>query len=204
MKKTLISLVAALVLVLTACDKNDDAPGGCIEIIPTIGSQTRVPSLNEDGSGGFTKGDQFTIVTSRGWEAARSSDYTVGDNWQTWEQLGYPTGVKINFAACYPPAQPAGDGTFTFDSSTAEYKDLLLAPAQKVDAFSTVPIYLAFGHALHKLEVNFTADAADYTAEELAALTLTCTARKACQVDGKAGKLGRRSRISSAPSVANR
>ena len=127
MKQTLISLVAALTLVLTACDKNDDAPGGCIEIIPTIGSQTRVPSLNEDGSGGFTKGDQFTIVTSRGWETARSSDYTVGGDWQTWEQLGYPTGVKINFAACYPPAQPAGDGTFTFDSSTAEYKDLLLA-----------------------------------------------------------------------------
>lgn len=190
MKQTLISLVAALTLVLTACDKNDDAPGGCIEIIPTIGSQTRVPSLNEDGSGGFTKGDQFTIVTSRGWETARSSDYTVGGDWQTWEQLGYPTGVKINFAACYPPAQPAGDGTFTFDSSTAEYKDLLLAPAQPVDAFSTVPIYLAFGHALHKLELNFTADAADYTAEELAALTLTCTARKACQVNGKAGKLG--------------
>ena len=190
MKQTLISLVAALTLVLTACDKNDDAPGGCIEIIPTIGSQTRVPSLNEDGSGGFTKGDQFTIVTSRGWETARSSDYTVGGDWQTWEQLGYPTGVKINFAACYPPAQPAGDGTFTFDSSTAEYKDLLLAPAQPVDAFSTVPIYLAFGHALHKLELNFTADTADYTAEELAALTLTCTARKACQVDGKAGKLG--------------
>ena len=190
MKKTLISLVAALVLVLTACDKNDDAPGGCIEIIPTIGSQTRVPSLNEDGSGGFTKGDQFTIVTSRGWETARSSDYIVGGDWQTWEQLGYPTGVKINFAACYPPAQPAGDGTFTFDSSTAEYKDLLLAPAQPVDAFSTAPIHLAFGHALHKLELNFTADAADYTAEELAALTLTCTARKACQVDGKAGKLG--------------
>ena len=187
MKKTLISLVAALVLVLTACDKNDDAPGGCIEIIPTIGSQTRVPSLNEDGSGGFTKGDQFTIVTSRGWEAARSSDYTVGGDWQTWEQLGYPTGVKINFAACYPPAQPAGDGTFTFDSSTAEYKDLLLAPAQPVDAFSTVPIYLAFGHALHKLELNFTADAADYTAEELAALTLTCTARKACVVDARGG-----------------
>lgn len=187
MKQTLISLVAALTLVLTACDKNDDAPGGCIEIIPTIGSQTRVPSLNEDGSGGFTKGDQFTIVTSRGWETARSSDYTVGGDWQTWEQLGYPTGVKINFAACYPPAQPAGDGTFTFDSSTAEYKDLLLAPAQPVDAFSTVPIYLAFGHALHKLELNFTADAADYTAEELAALTLTCTARKACVVDARAG-----------------
>ena len=187
MKQTLISLVAALTLVLTACDKNDDAPGGCIEIIPTIGSQTRVPSLNEDGSGGFTKGDQFTIVTSRGWETARSSDYTVGDNWQTWEQLGYPTGVKINFAACYPPAQPAGDGTFTFDSSTAEYKDLLLAPAQPVDAFSTVPIYLAFGHALHKLEVNFTAAPEDYTAEELATLTLTCTARKACVVDARGG-----------------
>lgn len=187
MKNVLISLVAASALALTACDKNDEAPGGRIEIIPTIGALTRTPSLNGDGSGGFTEGDRFTIVTSRGWEAARSSDYTVGDNWQTWEQLGYPTGVKINFAACYPPVQPAGDGTFTFDSSTAEYKDLLLAPAQPVDAFSTAPVHLAFGHALHKLEVNFTAAPEDYTAEELATLTLTCTARKACVVDARGG-----------------
>lgn len=190
MKNVLISLVAASALSLTACDKNDEAPGGRIEIIPTIGALTRVPSLNDDGSGGFAKGDQFTIFTSRGWETPLASDYTVGGDWQTWEQLGYPAGVQTDFAACYPPAQPASGSTFTFDCSTAEYKDLLLAPAQVVDAFSTAPIHLAFGHALHKLEVNFTADATDYTAEELAALTLTCTARKACQVNGKAGKLG--------------
>lgn len=43
MKNVLISLVAASALALTACDKNDEAPGGRIEIIPTIGALTVLP-----------------------------------------------------------------------------------------------------------------------------------------------------------------
>lgn len=194
MKKQLIALLSASTILLAGCSKvieNEDISSGKdIQIVPTIGAMTKAPALNEDGSGGFIDGDRFTILTSLGDQAVKTSEYTVGMDWLTWDELGYPTGTKVSFAACYPVTEMTSDWTYTFDCQTAQYKDLLLAASREVDSYSTSPVLLNFKHALHMLEINISADVEDYTEEELKNLTLTCTARKSCTVDVKRGVLG--------------
>lgn len=194
MKKRPIALLSVSIILLAGCSKVIEngvlAPGKGIQIVPTIGATTKAPVLDEDGSGGFIDGDRFTILTSLGNQTVKTSEYTVGKDWLTWNELGYPTGTKVSFAACYPVVEMTSDWTCTFDCQTAQYKDLLLAASSEVDSYSTSPVLLNFKHALHILEINFSADAEDYTEEELKNLTLTCTARKSCTVDIKRGVLG--------------
>lgn len=191
MRKQLITLFFVSAVIFAGCSKNNDdiSPGGNIQIVSSIGALTKAPALEEDGSGGFIGGDKFTIVTSRGWETTQAWEYTVGQEWLTWEELGYPADGKVGFAACYPMAEISDGGTFTFDCETAQYKDLLLAVPQEMDSYSTTPVVLNFKHALHLLEITFSADAQDYTEKELNGLSVTCTARKSCTVNVNEGTI---------------
>lgn len=193
MKKQLITLLSGAAIILAGCNKNmadSSATAGSIRIDCTIGSRTKVPVLDENGSGGFAEGDRFTIATSQGLESVKSSEYIVGQEWLTWGELGYSPGTKVTFAACYPVAELSQEGSCSFDCHAAQYKDLLLAVPQEMDPYTTSPVVLNFRHALHLLVVNFNADLNDYTEEEMNSLRLRCTARKSCTVDVINGVLG--------------
>ena len=91
-------------------------------------------------------------------------------------------------AACYPQQKDIQDGTFEFNPLTASEKDLLLAPAQSVTAGTSETVHLTFNHALHRLDLTFTAGNS-YTDEDLKGLSVALNARTTCVVDGVQGKI---------------
>lgn len=190
MNKVYVLLTAGLLA--ASCSKKDvetpQAGNDVIKIVTNVAPLTRVPDLKEDGSGNFVKDDVLSIFVA-GTMNTISTTYTLGANSMSWSGLKLPGGVsEVTFSACYPKQELSNDGTFEFNTSTAEYKDLLLSEAQKVTVGSPNPVNLSFNHAMHLLNISFSSDGY-YSAEELKTLVTTCKAKAACVVDAVSGKI---------------
>lgn len=184
-------LVMAGLLAASCSKKDEETPqvgNDVIEIVTNVAPLSRVPDLGEDGSGNFVKDDVLSIFVAGKMNTVHTT-YTLGTTSLSWSGLKLPGDIsEVTFSACYPQQKLNGDGTFEFNTSTAEYKDLLLAEAQKVTVRTPNPVKLSFNHAMHLLKINFTSDGY-YNAEELKTLVTTCKAKAACVVDAAAGSI---------------
>lgn len=93
---------------------------------------------------------------------------------------------QIKLSACYPKQTVSQEGTFDFNTLTAVNGDLLLSAAQTVTVGTAEAIRLTFNHALHCLDLSFTAGDG-YSADDLKSLTLSLNAKTTCVVDASQG-----------------
>lgn len=190
MNKVYVLLMAG-VLAASCSKKEVEMPQegkDLIEIVTNVAPQTRVPNLGQDGSGNFVQGDVLSVFVSGNMNTIHTT-YTLGTTSMTWSGLKLAGDVsEVTFSACYPQQELGSDGTFEFNTYSAEYKDLLLSEAQKVTVGTPKPVNLSFNHAMHLLNVNFTSDGY-YSAEELKTLVTTCKAKASCVVDAASGRI---------------
>lgn len=157
MKKinSLLLFVAIASLMCGCSNEIKDNKGNSINIVASISSEdvARSPILDETGKGNFMKGDIFTLAVSNSENDYVLNDFIVGTSDLKWDDLNISSGNgKLLFSACYPK-QNIKDGKFTFNISTSDEKDLLLAQVGNVAVNSNEPINLNFRHAMHKLVI---------------------------------------------------
>lgn len=186
MNKNSFYAFMAAALVTASCTTNEvpnDAISQSVTIVADVSSQSRAPELGEDGSGTFTKGDVMTLCV----ENNPSLDYAYQEDGLTWGMLN-PAGItgQIKLSACYPKQTVSQEGTFDFNTLTAVNGDLLLSAAQTVTVGTAEAIRLIFNHALHCLDLSFTAGDG-YSADDLKSLTLSLNAKTTCVVDASQG-----------------
>lgn len=194
MKKFLVYIFAISSVFNVSCNKNegenvgDDKGKDVIEVYASVKAQSEVASAADSEKTEFVSGDVFSIFTSGNGFETITTDYEVGTTEMRWSVLGLPAEVEnVNFSACYPAQDIAGDGTFTFDIANAENKDLLLSELQNVKVRTYDPVNFTFVHAMHQLVINF--NSTDYSSDELATLETACEAQSVCVVDGLSGKV---------------
>lgn len=186
MNKNSFYAFMAAALVTASCTTNEvpnDAISQSVTIVADVSSQSRAPELGEDGSGTFTKGDVMTLCV----ENNPSLDYAYQEDGLTWGMLN-PAGItgQIKLSACYPKQTVSQEGTFDFNTLTAVNGDLLLSAAQTVTVGTAEAIRLTFNHALHCLDLSFTAGDG-YSVDDLKSLTLSLNAKTTCVVDASQG-----------------
>lgn len=134
-----------------------------------------------DGTDAFPADKTFVLSVSSMGSRYFAHDFKIGDNPLKWDELSLPTdSKKIGFSGCYPKIEGSNNNV-RFDITEAENKDLLLAPMVEVDKNSVNQVKLSFGHAMHKLTVNYTKNGA--SSDALAALSTTCTSNTVCGVN---------------------
>ena len=190
-RKFFVILAIAAVAGIVGCNKNDNkttVSDGKIKIVTGIDPiETRVPQLGEDGSGSFADGDAFTIVAFGATGKSAEFGYSVGYTDLYWNDVeNVAADGKVSFAACYP-VQEISNGLFSFDLSTAKYKDLLLASVKDVTVGSADPVKLKFGHAMHRLVIKYSIDASSNVSA--ADIVTVCNAKSSCKVDMLSGSL---------------
>lgn len=191
--KNLILPVFAAVLLIGCDNQNEVVSTGndaIIDLRPGIEAISRTPSWETDGSGTFAEGDVFTLTTSDDGTYVKMLDYAMPSTTLHWEDLKLPKGTQeVSFTGCYPKHNEEIGHTFVFNINHAEdeEKDLLLAPAVKVEVGNTAPIGLPFYHAMHKLVIKYKSD--NYTDEELKTIQTTPKGKAECQVDLITGKV---------------
>lgn len=191
MKKKVFYVTMAAIFAATSCTNElpNEQPTDVINIVASISSQTRAPQLTNDGSGSFSQGDKMSLFLKETDGECHTVDFEYGSGILTWSSLGLSgSNAQISLAACYPQQKDIQDGTFEFNPLTASEKDLLLAPAQSVTAGTSETVHLTFNHALHRLDLTFTAGNS-YTDEDLKGLSVALNARTTCVVDGVQGKI---------------
>lgn len=191
MKRNYLYAWIAVAGMTASCSKevpNNESPAShVINIEASVAPQSRNPQLEANGSGTFTTDDVMTLFIS-GDNIAIPKDYTYNSTLLTWEDLKLPEGTgQVSFSGCYPQ-MTVTDGTFEFNTQTAKDKDLLLASAQSVTVGTADPVVLSFDHALHYLELNFTAGTG-YSNEDIKNLKVTCNAKTTCVVDAAKGSI---------------
>ena len=192
--KKLFFFLAVLVL-LSGCDHSNEQTLTVgtrrIDLRPGIEALTRSPHLEADGSGMFTDGDVFLLTVSVSDTYTQMKDYMMPSTILNWEDLKLPDGTEeVCFAGCYPKYdEEMGNNTFVFNVNHAEgeKKDLLLAPAVRVEAGSTSPISLPFYHAMHNLVIKY--KSTDYTDEELKSIQTTLNGIAECKINLVAGEV---------------
>lgn len=178
-------------LAATSCTKElpGETPADVINIVASIAPQTRAPQLANDGSGSFSQGDKMSLFLAGDDMSSLSINYEYGSGILTWGSLGLAeSNAQITLAACYPQQQEILNGTFEFNTLTAQDKDLLLAPAMSVTTGTAEAVHLTFNHALHRLDPTFT-PGNSYTNEDLKAISISLKAKTTCVVDGVQGKI---------------
>lgn len=178
-----MSVAVSAMVLATACvksesvNKTDEAR---ISVEAGIEGLTRTPNLDENGAGNFANGDEL-VLTVTGNGTTVQKDYAIGTSF-FWNDLQLPEGTTTaTFAGCYPKPSNISGHKFTFDLSTASYKDLLLAPGVEVSKSASTRVQLQFKHAMHKLVVKYTSKT--YTDEDLKQAQTTCVAKPSCEVD---------------------
>lgn len=176
-----IIVVAAAALIATGCNKEEAIPATDqrIDILTAIEPLTKAPQLGEDGSGEFSTGDVISLMVGNRNGGSFVSEYRIGESELYWSDFGmsFDKG-QADFSACYP-AQRLTDGSFEFDLETADDKDLLLALNKGIDSGSA-SVSLRFGHAMHRLTIEFSTDDAWL---QPSAIETTCTAKSTCTVN---------------------
>lgn len=196
MKKKKISLWGWLMTgwMVAACTQQhyiepEITTSSTINLKTSVAPLTRAPHLNADGSGNFNSGDVMSVFVSANGQRTVQANYTQGESFITWDDLAMQAGTReVSFASCYPQMEISDEGTFEFNTHTAEYKDLLLSKAQTVTVGTISPIVLTFDHALHLLNLTFTSDGS-YTSEDLDKLSVTCRAQSTCVVNAASGTI---------------
>ena len=186
MKKKVFYVTMAAIFAATSCTNElpNEQPTDVINIVASISSQTRAPQLTNDGSGSFSQGDKMSLFLKETDGESHTVDFEYGSGILTWGSLGLSgSNAQISLAACYPQQKDIQDGTFEFNPLTASEKDLLLAPAQSVTAGTSETVHLTFNHALHRLDLTFTAGNS-YSDEDLKGLSVALNAKTTCVVDG--------------------
>lgn len=152
-----ISMALPVLLLLAACNNDDELQPGTVNIVTSIsGPQTRAPQLDETGAGNFeTNVDNLQLAIYGGETDPMRTSYTVGNPSLYWADVVATAGQadSYTFAAWYN-----GDDALdlvanpSFNVAEATNKDLLLATPATVSVEQTVT--LKFSHAMHKLVVN--------------------------------------------------
>lgn len=181
MKKKILFTLFVMAFVFVSCKK--DSLDNTINIVANIASQSRIPQLGNDGSGSFVKGDKMSLFVKESDSKIIPVDYEYGSETVTWGGLGLVETVsQVDIAACYPQQKNVVNATFEFNTLTASYKDLLLAPSRKATVGTAETVNLTFNHAMHKLDLSFTLGTG-YTTEDIKSLSLTLQAKTTCIVD---------------------
>lgn len=193
MKKNYFYMLVAIALMAVSCTKNETpgpiASDQAITIVASVSPQSRDPQLNEEGAGNFSQGDVMTLCVTKADGNNLSMNYAYQVDEITWGKLNVSEGTgQVTFAACYPKQTLAQNGTFEFDVLKASDKDLLLSPAQAVSVGTSNAVNLNFNHALHRLDLSFTAGEG-YSADDLKNLSLSVNANTVCVVDAFQGKI---------------
>lgn len=192
MRKNYFYLLFLASFLTVSCKK--DSPSGSslgnvINIEAGITGLSRVPQLDDDGSGTFSKGDVMTLFVQNGVKNVISRDYSYSVDKITWEGLGLTADLSaVTFSACYPKQTIDNDGMFEFNSLSSGDGDLLVAPAQEVKIGTLQPVRLAFVHMLHRLDFVFS-PGDGYSVENINALSLSLDAKHTCVVNAAKGKL---------------
>lgn len=120
-------------------------------------SHMNAPVLQESGIGNFTKGDQIRLLVTSP-KTTASHLYTIG-NTLYWDELNLPPVTEsVMFSGIYPDQPLNSAYECLFDVRTATNKDFLIATPIKVPLNNTSPQHLKFGHAMHKLVINYKTD----------------------------------------------
>lgn len=191
MKRVFLYVWIAVGIMAVSCSKDtsDNKSDGIIRIVANVAAQVRSPQLDEDGSGNFADGDMLSVFVTGSSLKPISASYEYGSDAFTWSSLRLPGEISnVTFSACYPQQKLDSDGMFEFNSFTAQYKDLLLAPAQSVKVGIDNTIYMSFRHALHCVKLTFV-PGDGYTEDDLKALSLTCHAKTTCVIDAAKGAI---------------
>lgn len=187
MKKNCFYVLVAAAWIAVSCTTNEiptqSSSNQAITIVADVSPQSRVPQLNSDGSGSFSKGDVMTLCVTKADANKTSLDYAYQKDEITWGGLNLPESTsQVQMAACYPKQTVTESGTFEFDVLKATDKDLLLAPVQTVNVGTSEAVNLNFVHALHRLDLTFT-PGNGYSDEDLKKMSLSVNASTQCTVD---------------------
>lgn len=185
-------MLVAVAVMAVSCTKNETpsttAPDQAITVVANVSPQSRVPQLDSDGAGSFTKGDVMTLCVVKDEGNHLSMNYAYQMDEITWGGLNLSENTEqVKFSACYPKQTLTQDGMFEFNVLTASDKDLLLSSAQTV-ALTSKEVNLNFNHALHRLDLSFTAGEG-YSTDDLKDLSLSMNANTVCVVDAFQGKI---------------
>ena len=163
-----ITALGLVMLALTACNKDDDAPEGGLKpgqvdirtsIVSTPAVETRATLDPADGSGTFDDDDVIKLVIYGSNPNPINCDYSKNKP-LTWEYIKAGVGESDTYTFCgwYNTDPFAIDpiSNSTFNAATASDPDLLLAVPATVAEGATVN--LPFHHAMHRLIINLTGD----------------------------------------------
>ena len=185
MKKIYYLLFATVLTGMGACNKSNEPATDNVEKKINLSTSiinteiAKSPVLDEEGKGNFSNGDIFSLVVANADNKYNSFDFTVGTTQLYWKDIDIAaSNGKVNFSACYPK-QNITEGKFSFNLSTSEEKDLLLATAKDVTVESENPVSLSFRHAMHRLKIKFNAESGIDTKE----IQTKCTAKSTCSVN---------------------
>lgn len=187
MKRNSFYAFMAMALTTVSCTTNEvpenKPTDQAITIVAEVSPQSRAPQLNMNGSGTFAKGDVMTLFVADD----ISMNYAYQQDVLTWGGLQLSDNVSdVKISACYPKQTLLQDKTFEFNALTASDKDLLLSPVQTVKSGTADAVHLSFRHALHCLNLSFTAGNG-YSTDDLKTLSLSLNAKTTCVVDAFQG-----------------
>lgn len=158
-----ITALGLLMLALTACNNEDEIPGGgklpegAVHLTAQIeGVQTRAPQLDTEGKGNFAQGDvwgmyAYTDVATAG----ENMEYKYRETVLYWKDLSETS--PVTFSAHYPRITTTinNPAEYMYIPYARNHTDDLLHATATASKGGTV--VLTFKHLMHRLIINLTA-----------------------------------------------